>query len=73
MKRRTKDWKEIRVQDMTTEHIKRAYIKLFDICMGRDYDWEDSFDETKYSRWKKIFIVELIRRWEFDFIIDNML
>lgn len=73
MKRKTRDWKEIRVQDMTTEHIKNAIWKLGDICTEKDYDWEISFNEWKYNRWKKIFIVELIRRWEFDFIIDKIL
>lgn len=72
MIRKTRDWRKIRVQDMTTEHIKRAYNKLFDICMCRDYDWEENFDENKYERWKRAFTIELIRRWEFDFIIDKM-
>lgn len=73
MKRKTKDWKEIRVQDMTTEHIKNAWWVLWKLCMCRDYDWEEDFDENKYERWKTAFIVELIRRWEYDFILDKML
>ena len=78
---KTKDWNEILVQEMTTAHIKAVVRKLPEIFTYYHYeneqwnrelycDWPN-WNEVRY--WKKIFMVELIRRQEFDFIIDELL
>lgn len=66
--RRTHEWKEILVQDMETEHIKNC-VKMLEIIFEDD-EWVDEY-ETDY--WKKIFAVELMKRWEYDFVINELL
>lgn len=79
--RETKEWQKIIVQNMETNHIKAVVRKLPEIFTTYYYennqwnreiycDWTN-WSEVKYR--KRIFAVELIRRWEFDFIIDELL
>ena len=68
MKRKTADSKEIDIRDMTTEHIKNC-VKHINMNLRCEFD----IDENELILRKKRFAVELIRRWEFDFIIDELL
>lgn len=77
----TKDGQKILVQDMETNHIKAVVRKLPAIFTTYHYEnnqWNreiycDGVDWSRVNFWKRVFAVELIRRQEFDFIINELL